>query len=64
MRWVFHSTLTYMLHSPEFKRLSAIQGDHGFQADHRSAFSKFAATQDVWSSRSCPRLQAVVTSGY
>jgi len=36
--------------TPEFKRLSAIQSDHGFHAGHRSAFSKFAATQDVWSS--------------
>ena len=36
------------------KRLSAIQGDHGFHASHRSAFSKFAATQDVWSLCSCP----------
>ena len=38
-----------MLGSPEFKRLSAIQGGHGFQAGRRAAFSKFAATQDVWS---------------
>ena len=46
--------LTYILRSPEFKRLSAIQGDHGFQAGRRDAFLKFATTQDVWSFCSCP----------
>ncbi|KAF9789755.1 Alpha/Beta hydrolase protein, partial [Thelephora terrestris] len=35
--------------TPEFKRLAAIQGDLFFQSGRRSAFSKWAATQNVWS---------------
>ncbi|KAF9643417.1 sterol esterase [Thelephora ganbajun] len=35
--------------TPEFKRLAAIQGDHIFHAGRRAAFSKYAATQNVWS---------------
>ena len=56
MHWIFRLRLTYLFRSPEFKRLSAIMGDHGFQAGRRAAFSKFAATQDVWSFCSCPRV--------
>jgi hypothetical protein len=51
---VYDSKLTHRLHSPEFKRLAAIQGDHTFHAGRRAAFSKWAATQDVWSFRSYP----------
>ena len=41
--------LKSLFHSPEFKRLAAIQGDHTFVAGRRSTFSKWAATQNVWS---------------
>ena len=41
--------LRRLLHSPEFKRLAAIQGDNTFIARRRSVFSKWAATQNVWS---------------
>ena len=43
--------LKCVFHRPEFKRLSAIQGDHIFQSGRRAAFSKWAATQNVWSYR-------------
>jgi hypothetical protein len=56
MRWIFYLRLTYVLRSPESKRLAAIQGDHGFHSGRRAAFSKFAATQDVWAFCSCPRI--------
>ena len=41
--------LTHLLHSPEFKRLAAIQGDQAMQSGRRFAFSKWATTQNVWS---------------
>jgi len=41
--------LTSLFRSPEFKRLAAIQGDQAFHSGRRSAFAKWADTQNVWS---------------
>ena len=41
--------LTRLPHSPEFKRVAAIQGDNTFHSGRRAAFSKWATTQNVWS---------------
>jgi len=35
--------------TPQFKRLASIQGDTAFDSNRRAAFSKYAATQNVWS---------------
>ncbi|KAJ6543601.1 sterol esterase, partial [Mycena vulgaris] len=39
----------YNLHSPQFKRLAAFQGDYEFVGAHRFFLQRASATQDAWS---------------